>query len=195
MGSESFETTSPDGHAGKARQVDAATSVNGVHQPVISTDPPYYDNIGYADLSDFFYVWLRRSLGDQYPKLFLSTMLTPKADEMIATPYRHEGGKEEAKQFFEESLRKSFDRMRSETHPAYPLTLFYAFKQEETTIEDGTASTGWETMLNGLIDADFQITGTWPMRTERSGKITSKNNVLASSIVLACRPRQRTRRV
>jgi len=187
----------PASAAGFAKQLDATAAVNGVASPVVSTDPPYYDNIGYADLSDFFYVWLRRSAGKIYPQLF-STLLVPKAQELVATPYRFQGSKEKAQRFFEEGLGKAFARMRDAHNPGYPLTVFYAFKQaEEEGNEDDSpepssslVSTGWETMLEGLIRAGFQITGTWPMRTERGGRSISVGaNALASSVVLACRPR------
>ncbi len=155
---------------------------------LISTDPPYYDNIGYADLSDFFYVWLRRSLGHIYPELF-ATLLVPKAEELVATPYRFDGDKEKAQEFFEDGLFQAFARMREVAHPNYPLTIYYAYKQREST-QDGKTSTGWETMLEGLIQTGYQITGTWPMRTEQPGglRVIGKN-ALASSIVLVCRPR------
>jgi putative DNA methylase len=181
-----------------ARTLDAMESLNGVHHPVISTDPPYYDNIGYADLSDFFYIWLRRCLGSADSTLF-STVVTPKNRELIASPYRH-GSKEQADQFFEEGLAKAFDHMREVGHADYPLTVYYAFKQTESEDEEeddpestgdsGIASTGWETMLEGLVRACFTISGTWPMRTERSTRSVSiGTNALASSIVLVCRPR------
>lgn len=180
---------------GMAKQMDATTAVNGVEHPVISTDPPYYDNIGYADLSDFFYVWLRRSLQCIYPDLF-STMLVPKAAELVATPYRFGGNKEKAKQFFEEGLKAAFSHMRKASHPDYPMTVYYAFKQTEASVAVGpgdgeaVASTGWETMLEGLIRSGFAITGTWPMRTELANRtVASGTNALASSIVLVCRPR------
>jgi putative DNA methylase len=187
---------SPKGKSGIGRQLDATAAVNGVVSPVIATDPPYYDNIGYADLSDFFYVWLRRSIGKIYPQLF-STLLVPKAQELVATPYRFDGSKEKAQRFFEEGLGRAFTRMREAQNPTYPLTLFYAFKQAETEENDSDdnsstalVSTGWETMLEGLIRAGFQITGTWPMRSELSNRmIASGTNALASSVVLACRPR------
>jgi putative DNA methylase len=162
---------------------------------IVSTDPPYYDNIGYADLSDFFYIWLRRCLSSVYPDLF-STLLVPKSTELIATPYRFDGNKQKAQEFFEAGFGKAMERIRAGQHPEYPLTLFYAFKQTETEddSENGgavaTASTGWEIMLEGLLRADFQITGTWPMRSELSNRpIASGTNALASSIVLVCRPR------
>jgi len=187
----------PRGSAGTAHQLDATASIDGVIKPLVCTDPPYYDNIGYADLADFFYVWLRRPLGKVYPDLF-STLLTPKAQELVATPYRFDGDKERAEQFFEQGLGKAFTRMREEHHPDYPLTVFYAFKQAESE-EDGheevgggtvPVSTGWETILGGLLKARFAITGTWPMRTERGARTLSVGtNALASSIVLVCRPR------
>jgi putative DNA methylase len=182
---------------GTARQLDATSAINEIEQPLISTDPPYYDNIGYADLSDFFYIWLRRSLGRVYPQLF-STVLVPKAQELVATPYRFDGDKEKARQFFETGLGKAFERMRSAQHPDYPLTVFYAFKQAEVEDEadsgdpddSAVASTGWETMLEGLINAGFAVTGTWPMRSERTARsVALGTNALASSIVLVCRPR------
>jgi putative DNA methylase len=160
---------------------------------LISTDPPYYDNIGYADLSDFFYVWLRRSLGSIYPNI-CSTLLVPKAQELVATPYRFDGSKQKAQAFFEEGLGKAFNRMHKISHADYPLTVYYAFKQAETDqkgkSDESVASTGWETMLEGLIKADFSINGTWPMRSELSNRmVASGTNALASSIVLVCRPR------
>ena len=163
--------------------------------------PPYYDNVSYADLSDFFYVWLRRSLGSIYPELF-ATMLVPKAQELVATPYRFDGSKSKAQQFFESGLQKTFEQIRTVQSPDYPLTVYYAFKQAESEIETNgeegstesdikvTASTGWETMLEGLIQSGFAITGTWPMRTELANRTVGLgSNALASSIVLICRPR------
>lgn len=153
----------------------------------VSTDPPYYDNVGYADLSDFFYVWIRRSLHDIYPAL-MSTMLSPKADELVADPFRH-GGKREAEHFFEEGFREVFGRIRRDAITNFPMTVFYAFKQSETD-DHGEASTGWETLLEGMIGTGWAVTGTWPMRTERGGRMRDVgSNALASSIVLACRPR------
>jgi len=184
------------GPVARVKQLDATAAVNGVVRPVISTDPPYYDNIGYADLSDFFYVWLRRSLSQVYPDLF-STLLVPKARELIATPYRFGGDKEKARRFFEEGLAAAFARMREAQHPDFPLTLFYAFKQSESDESEDddlnsapVASTGWETMLQGLLGAGFEVTGTWPMRTEQQQRsVAAGTNALASSVVLACRPR------
>jgi putative DNA methylase len=166
-----------------------------LNSPVISTDPPYYDNIGYADLADFFYVWLRRSIGKLYPQI-CSTLLVPKTEELVATPYRFGGDKQKAQDFFETGLGAAFRRMRETAHPEYPVTIYYAFKQSETETsknnESVTASTGWETMLEGLIQAGFTIVGTWPMRTERPTGVKVAINALASSIVLVCRPREET---
>ncbi len=155
---------------------------------VVSTDPPYYDNIGYADLSDFFYVWLRRSLRQVYPDLF-STLAVPKAEELVATPYRH-GSKKEAETFFLEGMTQALHRLAEQAHPAFPVTIYYAFKQSETESDTGTASTGWETFLDAVIRAGFAISGTWPMRTELNNRMVGMDtNALASSIVLVCRRR------
>ena len=168
-------------------QRDAATHTS-IDPVVISTDPPYYDNIGYADLADFFYVWLRRSLKEVYPEL-LATVLTPKASELVADPFRHEGGKDAAERFFEDGFVRTFTALRAAQAPGIPLTVFYAFKQAEDD-DDGVASTGWETMLAGLIAAGLEVTATWPMRTELGNRMRNQaSNALASSIVLACRPR------
>ncbi|WP_047691762.1 DUF1156 domain-containing protein [Kocuria sp. ZOR0020] len=170
---------------GHSRQLDAASL--DYQGKLISTDPPYYDNIGYSDLSDFFYVWLRRSLRRVHPDLF-GTMLVPKAEELVANPYRH-GGKDGAQEFFEDGFNNVFARARESALPDYPITVFYAFKQSETTT-GGTASTGWETLLEGMVRNRWQVTGTWPMRSERTGRMLSVGtNALASSIVLALRPR------
>ncbi|MFE6739150.1 DUF1156 domain-containing protein [Streptomyces tubercidicus] len=170
-----------------------ATQGDATHRPydgyVVSTDPPYYDNIAYADLSDFFYIWLRRSLGDIYPDV-MTTILTPKEPELIASPYRHGGSKEKAERHFERGFVETFNNIRKGHHLDYPLALFYAFKQSETDEVDGTASTGWETLLSGLLEAGWTVTATWPVRTERSGRSRDiGSNALATSIVLACRPR------
>lgn len=171
--------------SGSAQQVDAISQAGNPY--LISTDPPYYDNIGYSDLSDFFYVWLRRSLRAVHPEL-LSTMLVPKAEELVANPYRH-GGKDGAHEFFEDGFREVFRRARESAFPDFPITVYYAFKQSEAT-EVGEASTGWETLLEGMITSRWAITATWPMRTEGSGRLLAKGtNALASSIVLALRPR------
>jgi putative DNA methylase len=182
-------------HAGTVEQLDAASRrFTGV---VVSTDPPYYDNIGYADLSDFFYVWLRRSLRDIYPDL-LGTLLTPKSDELIATPYRFDGDRRKAENHFELGFRRVFAHAASETVSDTPMTVFYAFKQseaddDESGVDSSTASTGWEKMLEGLLRSGLQVTGTWPMRTELGNRmLSSGTNALASSIVLVCRPRPGT---
>lgn len=176
---------------GKAKQFDAQSD-DGMRGIMVSTDPPYYDNIGYADLSDFFYVWLRQSLRKTYPKLF-STMLVPKAEELVATPYRDNRGAEGARDFFEEGMYKAIKQVNVYARDDIPVTIYYAFKQSETETANDvetTASTGWETMLSAIIRAGFSITGTWPMRTERSGRtIGNGTNALASSIVLVCRKR------
>lgn len=154
---------------------------------VVSTDPPYYDNIGYSDLSDYFYVWLRRCLKDIHPSV-VGTMLTPKTDELVANPYRH-GGKEGAQKFFVEGFNSVFQRIRSGANPDVPMTVYYAYKQQDSG-KEGTSSTGWHTLLDGLIEAGWSVTATWPMRSERKGRLLSiGTNALASSIVLACRPR------
>ncbi len=155
---------------------------------LVSTDPPYYDNIGYADLSDFFYVWLRRSLRPVFPDLF-ATMAVPKAEELVATPYR-QGSKEKAETFFLNGMTQAMHRLAEQAHPAYPVTIYYAFKQSESDGGDGTTNTGWDTFLAAVIKAGFAISGTWPMRTELANRmIGSGTNALASSIVLVCRPR------
>ena len=155
---------------------------------IISTDPPYYDNISYADLSDFFYVWLRRSLKTVLPGLF-ATVAVPKAEELVATPYRH-GSKEKAELFFLNGMTDAMRRLVENSHPAFPVTIYYAFKQSESDDETGTASTGWDTFLGAVMGAGFSITGTWPMRTEGDNRQVGVGaNALASSIVLVCRPR------
>ncbi|MGH2871076.1 MAG: DUF1156 domain-containing protein, partial [Solirubrobacteraceae bacterium] len=175
----------PSRAAASTTQTDAASAV--LADALVSTDPPYYDNITYSDLSDFFYVWLRRSLRDVHPDL-LSTMLVPKAQELVANPYRHDGI-EGARRFFEDGFRQVFARARESALPDFPITVYYAFKQADTS-DDGTASTGWETLLDGMIRSGWAITATWPMRSERTGRMLSVGtNALASSIVLALRPR------
>jgi len=176
--------------AGAVEQRDAA-QIAFDNRLVVATDPPYYDNVGYANLADFFYVWLRRSLGDIYPEQ-MAMVLTPKADEIVADPFRH-GGKENAKRFFEERFEEVFRRIRYGTPKGYPISFFYAFKQTETDGEGDRASTGWETLLEGLLKAGWVVTGTWPVRTELGNRAKALNtNSLASSIVLACRPREET---
>ena len=153
----------------------------------ISTDPPYYDNIGYADLSDYCYVWLRSSLREVYPSLF-GTLVTPKSDELIASQYRHAGSKEKASDYFEEGFRQVFASAAEVHNSSVPLTFFYAFKQAEKQSE-GLVSTGWSTMLEGLMASGWIVTATWPMRTEMATKLNMGANLLAGSVVLACRQR------
>ena len=175
------------GHLGRAVQADAQTQTVS-DKKVISTDPPYYDNIGYADLSDFFYVWLRRSLRPIFPNLY-ATLAVPKAEELVATPYRH-GSKEKAETFFLDGMTAAMRNLAQQAHPAFPVTIYYAFKQSDTSDDTGTHSTGWETFLEAVLRAGFTLTGTWPMRTELSNRmIGSGTNALASSIVLVCRRR------
>ena len=162
----------------------------GFSDIMISTDPPYYDNIGYADLSDYFYIWMRRSLRNVYPTVF-STMLVPKAEELIATPYRHEGSNEKAKAFFEDGMLVTFKQLCQYARDDIPVTVYYAYKQSDSNeTAEGQVSSGWETMLTAIIKAGFTITGTWPMRTELSNRlVASGTNALASSVVLVCRKR------
>ena len=173
---------------GTAIQFDAQSDC-GLRNIMVSTDPPYYDNIGYADLSDFFYVWMRQSLKDTYPKLF-RTMLVPKAEELVATPYRFEGSTEKARDFFEDGMLHTCQQIYQYAREDIPVTIYYAYKQSDTDEDSKTASTGWETMLSAIIRAGFAITGTWPMRTEQTYRaISMGTNALASSIVLVCRKR------
>jgi putative DNA methylase len=170
---------------GEAVQQDAATSKMAANK-VISTDPPYYDNVPYADLSDFFYVWLRKSLRPIFPKL-LSTVAVPKLEELVAFAYRH-SGKSGAEAFFLNGMTQAMTRLSENAHPAFPITIYYAFKQSESDGEDGTANTGWETFLDAVVRAGFSTTGTWPMRSEQEFRMRSiGSNALASSIVLVCR--------
>jgi putative DNA methylase len=156
---------------------------------IVSTDPPYYDNIGYADLSDFFYVWLRRSLRSAFPDLF-ATVSVPKDEELVATPGRH-GGAERAAKFFLGGMTRAMHCLAEQAHPVFPVTIYYAFKQADEANRSGTASKGWETFLDAVIRAGFSINGTWPTRTEKPGRMRENDsNALASSIVLVCRPRQ-----
>jgi putative DNA methylase len=168
---------------------------------LVSTDPPYYDNIGYAALSDFFYVWLRRTIGDLYPDLF-STVLVPKSQELTASPERFDGDKQRAKEHFETGFRKAFAALREKMNPEFPLTVYYAFKQDdeesggdeesEGNFNNGKVdlTTGWETMLEALVGTGFQITATWPVRASQAWRMRAMgSNALASYIVLACRPR------
>jgi putative DNA methylase len=172
---------------GQVRQADAQSQILSEGR-VLSTDPPYYDNIGYADLSDFFYVWLRYSLRSVFPDLF-ATMAVPKAEELVATPYRH-GSKAKAEAYFLDGMTQAMHRLAEQGHPAFPVTIYYAFKQSETESVEGTSSTGWETFLDAVIRAGFAVSGTWPIRTELANKVAGiDHNMLASSIVLVCRPR------
>ncbi len=171
---------------------------NGLRNLLVSTDPPYYDNISYGALSDFSYVWLRRTIGEHYPDIF-RTVLVPKMTELIASPDRFEGDKERAKQHFETGFRKAFTALRDEMDPHFPLTVYYAFKQDDEGSGADEASTeaagidlttGWETLLDALISSNFQITGTWPVRASQAWRMRAMgSNALASYIVLACRPR------
>jgi putative DNA methylase len=187
-------------HSGDASQLDAATEKNGTNAILVSTDPPYYNNISYAVLSDFFYVWLRRSIGKYYPEIF-GTVLVPKMPELIAAANRFDGDALKAKQHFEDGFREAFISLRDRMDPRFPLTVYYAFKQEDedgekeniegtTTSEAVDLTTGWETLLEALISSGFQITATWPVRASQKWRMVSMGaNALASYIVLACRPR------
>ena len=173
-------------HVGRAIQEDATLLECGVPK-VISTDPPYYDNIGYATLSDYFYVWMRRTQQVVFPNLF-ATMAVPKTRELVAAPHRH-GSREAAEAFFMEGMTQVMSRLAIQAHPACPVTIYYAFKQSESNSTDGTASTGWETFLDAVMQAGLGVSGTWPMRTELIGNLKKNIGALASSIVLVCRPR------
>lgn len=177
-----------------AKQSDAQSDCN-LRGIIVSTDPPYYDNIGYSDLSDYFYIWMRQSLKETFPLLF-RTLLAPKAEELIAVPYRHEGDMGKAKEYFEDGMYITCCQLYKYCLPDVPVTIYYAFKQSDTDDDDGAgdlqqaASSGWETILSAIIRAGFAITGTWPMRTELANRIRGKSsNALASSIVLVCRKR------
>ena len=188
--SESAEgiASSSDAIAGIGEQADAAAQPKAFAPRVTSTDPPYYDNIAYADLSDFFYVWLRHSLRSTFPNLF-DTLGSPKSEELVASSYRH-GSKRRAETFFLDGMTAAIRNLASQSHPAFPATIYYAFKQAERKDDSGVVSTGWETFLEAVIEAGLTINGTWPIRTELGNRMLGKNtNVLASSIVLVCRPR------
>ena len=174
------------GTLGLSMQADATSQTSSAGK-VVSTDPPYYDNIGYADLSDFFYVWLRRPQRSVFPDLF-ATLAVPKAEELVATPYRH-GNKQKAEKFFLDGMTLAMRRLSEQTHLAFPVTIYYAFKQSESRSDGRIASTGWETFLEAVIEAGLGISGTWPVRTEYTGNLKGSVNALASSIVLVCRPR------
>ncbi len=171
---------------GVANQADASQQSLSADK-LVSTDPPYYDNVPYADLSDFFYVWLRRSLKSIFPDLF-ATLVVPKDQELVAFAYRHKD-KATASAFFMEGMTRAMRRLAQQAHPAFPVTIYYAFKQSETE-KEGTSSTGWERFLDAVIQAGFAIGGTWPIRTELGNRMRGMDsNALASSIVLVCRPR------
>ena len=180
---KAVENLPTSGNRGEAYQADATTTIHATDQPLIVTDPPYYDNIHYADSADFFYVWLRPLLRDIYPELFTG-MTTPKDEEIVANRYRFEN----PAQHFENSLSKTLVRMRQHCSDEFPTSIFYAYKQQEVE-QDGTTSTGWETMLAATVNAGFQIIATWPLRTERTRGLKAEVNALSSSIVLVCRPR------
>jgi putative DNA methylase len=199
---DAVETITPNPKSfASARQIDAATGANGITNLLVSTDPPYYDNIGYAALSDFFYVWLRRTIGSLYPDIF-STVLVPKIPELTASPDRFDGNKAKAKEHFESGFRQAFTALRDKLDPRFPLTVYYAFKQaDDASDHDGEEldsnelptidlTTGWETLLEALVSSGFQITGTWPVRASQKWRMVAMGtNALASYIVLACRHR------
>ena len=174
------------GAPGSATQADAARQSTSANK-IVSTDPPYFDNVPYADLSDFFYVWLRRSLKSVFPDLF-ATLAVPKVEELVAFAYRHDD-KAGAEAFFLDGMTQAMHRLVEQAHPGFPVTIYYAFRQAETDDDEGTASTGWDTFLDAVIQAGFGISGTWPMRTEYTGNLKTKRNALASSIILVCRKR------
>ena len=192
-GAVDWTAESIEGVVARMGSFGAATQADASHQSLsrdklVATDPPYYDNIGYADLSDFFYVWLRRSLKPVFPELF-ATLAVPKTEELIATPYRH-GGREAAEAFFLDGMTQALRQLSEQAHPGFPVTIYYAFKQSETKGDAGLTRTGWETFLDAVIRSGFAISGTWPMRTElRNRMIGMGTSALASSIVLVCRPR------
>ena len=172
---------------GEIRQRDAVARLKEVNEPVVCTDPPYYDNVQYADISDFFYVWLRHNLSEVWPDE-CATLATPKKEELVAHPYRH-GSQEAAQEHFEKGMAKVMEQIATVQNPDFPATIFYAFKQQETK-DGGIISTGWETFLQALVEAGLQVTATWPIRTEMANRMLAiGNSALASSVVLACRPR------
>ena len=178
----------PVGPPGRALQLDATKAMPAPGPVAFCTDPPYFDNIPFSDLSDFYYVWLKRTARDVYPDLF-STILTPKERELVADATRHGDG-ESAADFFRRGLRAAFDLMAKATHPDVPIVVYYALRQRESTDEGGVVSTGWERMLQGLVEAGLAITSTWPVRTEKRGGLRShRRSALASSVVISCRPR------
>ncbi len=182
---KALELSSAPISSGIIKLADATRDGSSTTPWLIATDPPYYDNIGYADLSDFFYVWLRKAIRPILPDLF-RTVLVPKAEELVATPYRH-GGKDEAEQFFMRGMNRAMRRFNQSVE-GYPMSIFYAFRQSESNA-DGKTSKGWATFLQAIIDSGLSVDGTWPVRTELSGNLKKKVNALASSIVLVCRKR------
>lgn len=182
-----IQTSLSANNSGQGCQADAQTQEIS-RSRIVSTDPPYYDNIGYADLSDYFYVWLRRAMRDVFPNLFV-TVCAPKTEELVAAAHRH-GGKIMAESFFLDGMTKAMQNIAVLSNPAFPVTIYYAFKQAETDSEAGTSSTGWQTFLESVLKSGMALTGTWPMRTERSGRTVSLGkNSLASSVILVCRKR------
>ena len=195
LGAVAWTAESVDGLTAKyASSVGTGSQADAGHQVlssdrIVSTDPPYYDNIGYADLSDFFYTWLRRSLKPVFPDLF-ATLAVPKAEELVATPYRHET-RRAAEEFFLHGMTNALHRLAVQAHFGFPVTIYYAFKQSERKGRAGIASTGWETFLEAVIRSGFSLTGTWPLRTELANRMIGRGtNALASSIVLVCRRRK-----
>lgn len=177
----------PSSPPGVAFRADATALGNSPGPVIVSTDPPYYDNIAYGDLSDYFYVWLRRSLHSVYPTL-MSTLQTPKDRELIAAPYRQKARGQDPREFFEDGLFAAFTAIKATHLSDMPLVVYYAFKQAESETNGATASTGWDTMLSSLIRAGFSVNATWPLRTERRGRLNDiESNSLASSIAISCR--------
>ncbi len=180
----------PASGLGKVRQMDAREILQKNYNVVISTDPPYYDNVPYSDISDFFYVWLRHMIRDIWPDE-CATLLTPKTEELVADPLRH-GSKQAAQRHFEQGIGEVMAGIDIVQHPAFPATIYYAYKATESKERGSTRSTGWDTFLQAVVDAGLQVTATWPLRTERGARLRSVgSNALASSIVLTCRSRSR----
>lgn len=179
---------------GKSKQIDVSKSIMDLNKPLIITDPPYYDNIGYADLSDYFYVWIREVLGDIYPELF-NTILTPKSNEIIATPFRFGGSRKKANEHFLNGLSNAANLISKKSNEDYPVIYFYSYKQTENSGSNIESSTGWEVFLEGLINAGHQITATWPVRTEQVGGMKYKVNALATSVVIALRKKNKNARI
>lgn len=175
---------------GKAVQHDAAEDFRESNGVIIQSDPPYYDNVPYSNISDYFYVWMRRSLKSVYPDLF-ATIAVPKMEELVANKFRH-GSKEKADDFFLSGMTTAMEKMVKNSHPSFPTAIYYAFKQSETK-EGNTTSSGWVTFLEAVIKSGFSIDGTWPMSTEMGARrMASGNNALASSVVLVCQKRGTT---